>query len=195
MINTIWTANHTKLRDRLAQLYLDKESALRIVEEAGLNPAFVTLSDTPINNWHEVIKKADAQGLLVQLIEAARVPYPNDETLKQALDLFKGRVAASSAAPPPRPISDVQLRDFINQYFEKSDIADVLLNLTDKLQQDGKIESSTTIDIGTFSDQSSPRSTIAREMVGFFRRRTWTPYLIAALKDANPDAFREKFGE
>ena len=71
----------------------------------------------------------------------------------------------------------------------------MLLNLSEELRQAGKITTSANIDIDTFSSMSAPISTIAREMVDYFRRRTWTPYLLAAVQAARPDAFREKFGQ
>ena len=199
MTNTDWTPNHTKLRDVLAQLYLDRASAQRIAVQAGMNPAFITFSDNPTNNWHEIVKKADDQGLLIPLIEQALSEFSNNAVLKEALTIFKVRGEASK--PPdvssvnPKPISDPQLRDFINEHFSKRDISDMLLNITETLRQANKISISTDIDIDTFSSTSEPISAIVREMLQYFRRRTWTPFLIEAVKAARPDAFQAKFGE
>ncbi len=199
MADMSWTINHTKLRDTLAQLYLDRASALRIAVDAGINPAYVTFSDNAINNWHEIITKAEDQGLLIRLIERAVGEFPTNVTLKEVLGILKaGRGTSEPTRMPPnisKPISDLQLRDFINEHFNKRDIGDVLLNLTEVLRQAGKISNGPDLDIDTFSSTSEPTSSITIAMVQYFRRRTWTPFLVATVKAARPDAFREKFGE
>ena len=84
-----WTANHTKLRDTLAQLYLERADALRISTEAGLNPATISFNDRAINTWHEIITKASAQDLLIILIERALSEFPKNSVLREALDAFR----------------------------------------------------------------------------------------------------------
>lgn len=187
-----WTTDHTKLRDVLSQMYLEKESAYRLAVEADLNPAFITFSDNAANNWHEIIREADTHGVLIPLIERAIDEHKTSETLKEvrAAIMAGGR----NPAPPPRLISDVQLRDFIVEHFKKGDVDDMLLDLSEQLRQAGKITTGANIDIDSFSSMSAPIGSIAREMVQYFRRRTWTPYLLAAAQAARPDAFREKFG-
>jgi hypothetical protein len=84
-MTSTWTPNHTKLCDTLAQLYLDRTDSERITIQAGINPAFVTFNDNAVNNWFEIIKKADNQGLLVKLIKQALDEFPTNDTLKEAL--------------------------------------------------------------------------------------------------------------
>jgi hypothetical protein len=46
------------LRDILADLYWDKSESRRIVQQAGLNPAFISFKDSAINNWHFILDYA-----------------------------------------------------------------------------------------------------------------------------------------
>ena len=198
MANITWTPTHTKLRDALAPMYLDKDSALRIAVESGIDPTLVKFSDNAANNWYQIIQEADAQGVLIPLVERAIGEHKTNETLKEVLDSLKKGGGIPPRAQTPQeilpPISDLQLRDFINEYFSKRDIADMLLRVTEALRQAGKIPERTNIEIDTFSSTSEPVSTIALEMVKYFRRRIWTSFLITAAKESNQDAFREKFG-
>jgi len=102
---TPWTPYHTKLCDELARLIWDKASAQRIAVEAGVNPAHVTFSDNPANNWNEIIRMADANDVLIPLIERAIKQYPRNETLEEVLGIFKEREKKSGdKPPPPKPI-------------------------------------------------------------------------------------------
>ena len=85
MPDVISTADHIKLRDTLAQLYLDRESAMRIASDAGLNLAHLKFSDNAANNWEEITRKAAAWDLLVPLIQHALAEYPTNAELKEVL--------------------------------------------------------------------------------------------------------------
>ena len=192
MTDVISITDHIKLRDMLAQLYLDKPSAQRIASDAGMNLALLRFSDNAANNWEEITRMAAAWDRLVPLIEKALSEFPTNTVLKEVLSVVQ---AGERKPPPPASISDVQLRDFIIEHFKKGDVDDMLLNLSEELRQAGKITTSASIDIDSFSSTSAPISSVAREMVQYFRHRTWTSYLLAAVQAARPDAFRDKFGQ
>lgn len=50
--------NLINLRDILADLYWDRQESRRIVQQAGLNPAFIPFKDSAINNWHFILDYA-----------------------------------------------------------------------------------------------------------------------------------------
>ncbi len=97
-----WTEKHTELRNTLAQLYLDRADALRIVDQIGMNPATISFSDRAINTWHEIITSAATQDMLVALIEQVLGEHPKNNTLKEALDFFqKSGSLPEKKEPPP----------------------------------------------------------------------------------------------
>ncbi len=194
-----WTPDLTKLCKSLAELYLEEPSIRRIADEAGMNSAFLTFSGNAVNNWHELILKAEAQDLVGKVIEAAMAGFPTNETLKEMLGVFKARkmvpAPAGMPAEPTKPISDPQLLRFISDHFSTGEIGNICFNLAESLRQAKKIPMDADLDIETFSSKNEPKETIAREMVKYFGRRKWTSFLVAAVKAERSDLFREKFGE
>lgn len=53
-----WDNNLINLRDILADLYWDKPESRRIVQQAGINPAFISFKESAINNWHFILDYA-----------------------------------------------------------------------------------------------------------------------------------------
>lgn len=82
---------YRRLRDRLAELYLDKDEALRLVMGVKIPPRLVKFSDRAVDNWSNILQEADKQGLLVDLIEEAleERPNKNDEILRDVLNALK----------------------------------------------------------------------------------------------------------
>lgn len=58
MATLIWDNNLINLRDILADLYWNVPESRRIVQQAGLNPAFISFKDSAINNWHFILDYA-----------------------------------------------------------------------------------------------------------------------------------------
>jgi V8-like Glu-specific endopeptidase len=58
MTTLAWDNNLLNLRDILADLYMEKSEARDLVQEAGLNPIYIKMSDKPINNWHSILNYA-----------------------------------------------------------------------------------------------------------------------------------------
>lgn len=103
----------------------------------------------------------------------------------------------TSGAPtgdPARSISDLELANFINEYFSTDEIGSLCFTIAEVLRQTNRIPASADLDIDSFTSRNVPKETIARAMVRYFRRRMWTPFLVEALKAERPDSFQEKFG-
>jgi hypothetical protein len=66
-----WTSVHNDLRKVLSELYPDRDQAKRIASESRVNTTTIGLGDTPADNWHNIIKKAEEQRVLVKLVEIA----------------------------------------------------------------------------------------------------------------------------
>ncbi|HAW52454.1 MAG TPA: serine protease [Flavobacteriales bacterium] len=58
MATLLWNNNLLNLRDILADLYWDKAEARALVQEAKINPAFISFKDSAINNWHYILDYA-----------------------------------------------------------------------------------------------------------------------------------------
>ena len=58
MTTLVWDNNLINLRDILADLYWDKPESRRVVQQAGINPAFISFKDSSINNWHFILDYA-----------------------------------------------------------------------------------------------------------------------------------------
>ena len=53
-----WDNNLINLRDILADLYWQMPESRRIVQQAGINPAFIPFKEGAINNWHFILDYA-----------------------------------------------------------------------------------------------------------------------------------------
>lgn len=86
MMEMAWTPYHTQLSAQLATLYLDRDTAQRLATQAGIMVAYVTFSDNAANNWHEIVREAEAQGRLIPLIEQALKERKTNKTLQELHD-------------------------------------------------------------------------------------------------------------
>ncbi|MCB0064490.1 MAG: hypothetical protein KDE19_20335, partial [Caldilineaceae bacterium] len=71
------------LRDICAELYPDKSSMRRVLDDAGIKWADINLDESPRNSWHAIINEAINQGQLPQLIEIVCSEYPNNPNLAE----------------------------------------------------------------------------------------------------------------
>ncbi len=76
-----WDRNMSNLRDIMAGLYWDTESARRVVLEVGLNPVFIEFSHKSINTWQSIIEDALLHNKVNNIISLARQEYPNLQSL------------------------------------------------------------------------------------------------------------------
>ena len=79
-----WDEKLTALNHVLANLYPIQKESLRVVNEAGLRPAYIQFSSKAIDNWHSILVEASNTGKVLNLIRVARNDYPEDVILIQA---------------------------------------------------------------------------------------------------------------
>jgi len=79
-----WNEKLTALHYVLANLYPFRDESIRLVNEAGLRPAFITFDNKAINNWHNILVEADKTVRILNLIQAVRRDYPDNPILIQA---------------------------------------------------------------------------------------------------------------
>jgi len=85
------------LREIMASNYPTWEQSRRVVMDAGLNPAFITFSNQPMTNWHNILEYADNQKRIQEIAAVAAKESPNDNILK----LFRDGLTS-----PPVPAPD-----------------------------------------------------------------------------------------
>ena len=85
-----WNRTLTNLRDLLAGLYPTVQDSRRVVENAGLNPAFVAFDAKAVNNWFSILREAQNRNRVQAIVKVAHSEYPENEwlTLAQRGDLL-----------------------------------------------------------------------------------------------------------
>lgn len=81
-----WNQNLTNLNYLLAGLYPFKNDALPVARKAGLNILNIGFNEKPVTNWYNIIDQAEKEQKVEPLIRAAMIDYPEDVSLKGALD-------------------------------------------------------------------------------------------------------------
>ena len=81
-----WDQNLTNLNYILAGYYPFRNDSLPVARKAGLNILNIGFNDKPVTNWFNIIDQADKENKVDQLIKAALADFPEDMTLKGALD-------------------------------------------------------------------------------------------------------------
>ena len=76
-----WNRTLTNLRDVLAGLYLTVQDSYRVVEDAGLNPAYIAFDTKAINNWYSILREAQKHNKVQAIIDVARKEYPDNQWL------------------------------------------------------------------------------------------------------------------
>jgi len=79
-----WNQMLTNLRDVLADLYYTQDQARRLIEDAGLRPAYVNLEGDSITRWHNILREADRRNKVVAVVEVAKAEYPENKWLAAA---------------------------------------------------------------------------------------------------------------
>ena len=81
-----WNKNLTNLNYLLAGFYPFKSDALPVAKKANLNILNIGFNDKPVTNWFNIIDQADKENKVDLLIKSALDDFPNDMSLKAALD-------------------------------------------------------------------------------------------------------------
>jgi hypothetical protein len=100
-----WTANLTKLRELLANLYSAPDSAKRIVDDVGLDKRRIRFENAAINIWHDILDEAVKHNKLIAIVELAHQEYPNDEQVPELLHFFQTN---TKDPPSDKQIAKVQ---------------------------------------------------------------------------------------
>ncbi len=79
-----WSRTLSNLRDVLAGLYPTVQDARRVVEDAGLNPAFIAFNPKAVNNWFNILREAKKHHKVPEIIQVAYEEYPENEWLALA---------------------------------------------------------------------------------------------------------------
>jgi hypothetical protein len=86
-----------KLRDLLIFLYPTAEDSRRVVEDAGLDPAYISFSAKGVTNWHNILKEAQKRNKLQAIIEVARNDYPENDRLIRISEAIENNLEPSSS--------------------------------------------------------------------------------------------------
>ena len=92
-----------KLRGILVKLVPDESASRMIVSDAEIRPNNIQFSSIASNNWFAIIREADNQGKLGNLIEAALGFNPDNPELKAFHQEVMG--ATSPTTPTPTPVT------------------------------------------------------------------------------------------
>lgn len=96
-----WNELLTALNYVLADLYPFQADSVRIVNEAGLRPAFISFNNKAIDNWHSILTEADKTDHILDLIHAVRRDYPENPILIQATDAQTNKLSSLTNLPAP----------------------------------------------------------------------------------------------
>jgi hypothetical protein len=77
------------LRNELADLYTDTNSARRVLGDAGIDVAKLGFDGPIINVWWQAIEEADKQRKLPDLVAVALIGYPQSFVLRQVADALQ----------------------------------------------------------------------------------------------------------
>lgn len=77
------------LRDTLSDLYRDKQSAIRIADDADLEVPNIEIGDKAIDNWHAILQHAVKKDKIDNLLDVVLIEYPNNKRLRIASDNFR----------------------------------------------------------------------------------------------------------
>lgn len=88
-----------KLRAVLAQLYPDKASVTRVVEDADIPISAVAVRERALDNWHEILKEVQKHHRLALLLEIVGEEYEDNPDLHAVRQLL---IDQSTTPPQPR---------------------------------------------------------------------------------------------
>lgn len=97
-----WNELLTALNYVLADLYPFQKDSVRIVNEAGLRPAFIPFNDKAVDNWHNILTEADRMDRVLNLIHAVRRDYPDNPILIQAENAEDNQLSSLTNLSAPK---------------------------------------------------------------------------------------------
>jgi tetratricopeptide (TPR) repeat protein len=103
----------SQMRDLLAKLYLDRDSAITVAKDAGLDLRSIAFSTHAINNWRVILEAAEKRDLVSAILDIAIDQFPEMQELLNIRSAYhcwieKGRPGADVVSAPARPDPLVQ---------------------------------------------------------------------------------------
>ncbi len=92
----------SRMREALADLYDDPRSARRVVDDAGLDAARIERADRVVNFWHSILREAERQGKMDELLALAIKEYPARTDLAALREEYR-TLSVARKEPPPTP--------------------------------------------------------------------------------------------
>lgn len=93
------------LRDALAILYPEEQSARVVVDDAGLAPTQILFSSRAQTNWHNILTEANRQSRLETLLQVVRANYANNPMFQTADDQYRQLLDQGGKIEPPAPLT------------------------------------------------------------------------------------------
>lgn len=87
-----------KLRDILADLYLDETSARRVATDAGLDLRYIEFSNRAINNWQAILIQAEKNRKVDALLEIVCNDYAGNQELQEIYETYCKFMSSSTQA-------------------------------------------------------------------------------------------------
>jgi hypothetical protein len=97
----------TKLRNVLAELYPDEAGSRTVVAAAGVTLGLIQFSTRALDNWREILDRAEQSGLILALLDEADKAFSENQALQAARDAYQqwmadGRPSGGMAYPQER---------------------------------------------------------------------------------------------
>jgi hypothetical protein len=184
------------LRDILADLYSDTDTAKVIAVDAGLAIARIKFNGAALAVWQDIVDEARKSDKVAALIDRAKKDFGNSDALEAAAE--KALAAQTKAVKHPASSARIptqnELRKFIADNFSKSEIGEVLSELTDALQKAGKQEAGRTARITRDDLDDGNVGVIALSLVQYLGRRGWYDFLPPIVQAHRSDEYAKAFG-
>jgi len=101
-----WEEIQRKLRYKLGELFSHEQSIRSIVRDIDSTlEAFVVWNGNAVDCWSGILREARFRHLELDLVDAARLAYPQDEVLRKAEDDIKKLISGTASTVTSTPIS------------------------------------------------------------------------------------------
>lgn len=112
-----WDYSCADLRDILAEIYLDVADAKRLARDAQLDLTKIDIKGNALNFWSEIIRVAEQDGQLLELIQRVRNENARNEELSLLQHRFRSRHTRPQLPREPIPRQLLYLPDRYQQEF------------------------------------------------------------------------------
>lgn len=84
------SSSFIRLRNALADLYPDENSARRIASQSGLALSRLRLSGVAVDNWHAILREAENTAAVDELVAVVESEYGRSRDFARAVRAYKG---------------------------------------------------------------------------------------------------------